>query len=101
MTALCDSIAAMLSERTGSVFTVLRGRQPVSGQQSWRSRRGWVPKTVLRYSLRVERNGHAHHFYMGSQALSGVKMTYALAALSDMVNMGFVPVLPPTKEPVT
>lgn len=80
-----DVLAKMLSERTGTKFTVLRVPMQIDGKMVWR------------YALNAERGEHMRFFFFGAQMgdryhnINDMKRT--LATLVDMIDMGFLPVV--------
>lgn len=74
MAALVDILARRLGERTGSEFTVLRGR--VDG--------------AMRYGLTATRDGHSYTFQAHRPMTIG-ELTRWLASILDMIDMGYIP----------
>lgn len=80
MPSLMDVLAERLSERTGTTFRVVRVHDTGLRRQ------------VVSYVVHVERSGHSMPFPQASA--NETKRT--LAMLSDLVNMGFLRLLPLT-----
>lgn len=76
-TALCDRLAAKLSEMTGTTFAVERG--PVENR-------------VRMYCLTAQRGSVKYVFQASRQGVPVGEITAWLASICDMVNMGFIPV---------
>lgn len=87
--ALVDQLAENLSAMTGTKFTILRGRPPVSYE-------GPVPKkrSPMLYMLKAERSD-CEYTFGGGRGRTIADMTRMLASICDMVNMGYIPVKRP------
>lgn len=85
-----DHLAALLSEKTGTTFTVLGGRLPAKDFFG-RPVLGVKSRGDYRYLLKAERDGHTYVFQQ-HRPMTGRELIRWLASINDMVNMGFIPV---------
>lgn len=83
-----DYLAAELSKKTGTKFTVTGGRMPPPLSYGRP-----IPNALgdMRYQLRAERGIHSYTFQAMRPMTLG-EMRRWLASINDMVGMGFIPV---------
>ena len=102
MTAHIDVMATMLSEATGSEWSIVRGRPALP----FNPLKPEYKKPPMRYALKAERKftemaGQTFgHVFQAHRPMNYNEMARFLSSILDMVHMGFIPTAKREREKV-
>lgn len=101
--ATCDCLAAFLSQKTGTDWTVLRGR-PMKKEPRMSAPEPGPMRYQLKATRRIDsdpRSELVSYVFQANRPMSLGEITRLLASLCDMVSMGYIPVDPYRSGPAT